>query len=101
MPNKIFKEEEKMKTAKKVISVILSVVAVICILGGIFYSVDRKRIGDNEDPVFAVKVYTLKDGGTKEYYGLGYKIIKYNKMGENGDIEKDDWEIGSFLLEYK
>ena len=68
---------------------------------GIFYSVDKKQIGSNENPIFAVKVFTLKDGGTKEYYGLGYKIIKYNKMGENGEIEKDNWEIGSFMLKYE
>ncbi len=90
-----------MKTFKKIISVILSIIAVICILGGIFYSVDKKRIGSNEEAIFAVKVFTLKDGGTKEYYGLGYKIIKYNKMGEDGKIEKDNWEIGSFALKYK
>lgn len=45
-----------MKTYKKIISVILSVIAAICILGGIFYSVVKKRIGSNEDPIFAVKV---------------------------------------------
>lgn len=90
-----------MKTSKKIISVILSVIAAVCILGGIFYSVDKKRISSNEEPIFAVRVFTLKDGGTKEYYGLGYKIIKYNKMGENGKIEKDNWEIGSFMLKYE
>lgn len=95
------KEADKMKTSQKIISVILSVIAVICILGGIFYSVDKKRIDSNEDPIFAVKVFTLKDGGTKEYYGLGYKIIIYNKMGENGEIEKDNREIGSFMLKYE
>lgn len=89
-----------MKTSKKIISVILSVIFAICILGGIFYSVDKKRIGSNEEPIFAVRVFTLKDGGTKEYYGLGYKII-YNKMGENGEIEKDTREIGSFMLKYE
>lgn len=90
-----------MKTFKKIISVILSVIIAICILGGIFYSVDKKRIGSNEEPIFAVRVFTLKDGGTKEYYGLGYKIIIYNKMGENGEIEKDNREIGSFMLKYE
>ncbi len=95
------KEADKMKTSKKIISVILSIIAAICILGGIFYSVDKKRIGSNEDPIFAVKLFTLKDGGTEEYYGLGYKIIIYNKMGENGEIEKDNREIGSFMLKYE
>lgn len=55
-----------MKTSKKIISVILSVIVAICILGGIFYSVDKKRIGSNKEPIFAVRVFTLKDGGTKE-----------------------------------
>ena len=50
-----------MKTSKKIISVILSVIVAICILGGIFYSVDKKRIGSNKEPIFAVRVFTLKD----------------------------------------
>ena len=77
------KEADKMKTSKKIISVILSIIAAICILGGIFYSVDKKRIGSNEDPIFAVKLFTLKDGGTLR---LG---LQNNHLQQNGRKRRD------------
>lgn len=32
----------------------------------------------NKGPFFAIKTKTYNDGGSKEYYGIGYKVIKYN-----------------------
>ena len=29
----------------------------------------------NKGPFFAIKTKTYNDGGTKEYYGIGYKAI--------------------------
>jgi hypothetical protein len=34
----------------------------------------------NKKPIFAIPILRHKDGGTVEYYGLGYKVIKYNKL---------------------
>ena len=31
-------------------------------------------------PVFAINTKIYKDGGSKEYTGLGYKVIKYNQL---------------------
>lgn len=46
-------------------------------------------------PFLAVKVKTHNDGGTKEYYGLGYKVIKYKvKDGRNTTV------VGSWTLKY-
>lgn len=46
-------------------------------------------------PFLAVKVKTHNDGGTKEYYGLGYKVIKYEvKDGRNTTV------VGSWTLKY-
>lgn len=46
-------------------------------------------------PFLAVKVKTHNDGGTKEYYGLGYKVIKYRvKDGRNTTV------VGSWTLKY-
>jgi len=46
-------------------------------------------------PYFALNTKTHKDGGTKEYYGLGYKVIKYNE--EEG---RKDTIIGNWSLNY-
>ena len=49
----------------------------------------------NKGPFFAIPVHTYDDGGTKEYYGLGYKVIKYHQVQGRRDIE-----IGTWALKY-
>jgi len=49
----------------------------------------------SKGPFFAIKTHTYKDGGTKVYYGIGYKVIKYNAT--NG---RKDKAIGSWNLKY-
>ena len=46
-------------------------------------------------PYFSLPVKTYDDGGTKEYYGIGYKVIKYNQIQGRRDLE-----IGSWSLKY-
>ena len=46
-------------------------------------------------PYFAINTKTYKDGGSKEYTGIGYKVIKYNqKQG------RKDMVIGTWGLKY-
>ena len=40
----------------------------------------------NKKPIFAIPIFKLKDDGTVEYYGFGYKVIKYNIL--------DNYETG-------
>lgn len=49
----------------------------------------------NAKPLFAIKTKTYKDGGTTEYYGLGYKVIKYNE-----EFGRRDTQIGFWNLKY-
>ncbi len=49
----------------------------------------------NVGPFFAVKTKTYNDGGTKEYKGLFYKVIKYAER--EGRV---DTVIGSWKLDY-
>lgn len=44
-------------------------------------------------PYFSIAVKTYDDGGTKEYYGLGYKVIKYNQVLGRKDIELGTWGL--------
>ncbi len=46
-------------------------------------------------PIFSIPLKTYDDGGTIEYYGLGYKVIKYNQIQG-----RRDKEIGSWSLKY-
>lgn len=49
----------------------------------------------NVGPIFAIKVKTYNDGGTKEYAGIFYKVIKYKQI--NG---RHDMVLGSYKLSY-
>lgn len=49
----------------------------------------------NVGPIFAIKVKTYNDGGTREYAGIFYKVIKYKQT--NG---RRDMVLGSYKLSY-
>lgn len=46
-------------------------------------------------PFFAIRTNVYEDGGTKVYYGLGYKVIKYNQ--EEG---KKGTKVGFWTMPY-
>ncbi len=90
-------EEEHIKVKKpynynKIIKVIFTILLIITIM--IITDVVAVTRFDS-GPFFALPLHTYKDGGTKEYYGVGYKVIKYNqKQGRR------DKEIGLWNLKY-
>lgn len=82
-------EEKKLKkkfTIIMIVALVLGTLVFIDVLIANYTSVG---------PFLAVKVKTHNDGGTKEYYGLGYKVIKYKvKDGRNTTV------VGSWTLKY-
>ena len=83
---------EKEKLIKKVSTIIIIIIIVIGILITTdFLLVTKKDIG----PFLAINTKTYNDGGTKEYYGLGYKVIKYNQK-----VGRRDTVIGSWFIKY-
>lgn len=80
---------------KKILKIILITLLVIILIDLIALIVDSKRIRKNKEPIFILKKEQYRDGGTKEFYGLGYKIIKYNKL--NG---YNKMHVGSWFLKY-
>lgn len=78
---------------------------IIILLFGIwlvFITTDSMLSKWNQRPIFSLPIVHYKDGGTIEYYGLGYKIIQYrsinNKMtGEKG---RKDTVFGLWNLKY-
>lgn len=87
-----FEEEKKKKTIsiKKVLTIILCTLLILIILSVVdIISVTKFEKG----PFFAIPIHTYEDGGTKEYYGLGYKVIKYNQLQGRRDIELGTWSL--------
>ena len=44
-------------------------------------------------PFFAIPLKKYDDGGTKAYYGIGYKVIKYNQIQGRRDRELGFWSL--------
>lgn len=78
----------KKNTWKRIINVVFSIIVIIIIM----ITVDYMRVTKyGYTPLFAIKTLELKDGGTKEYTGLGYKVIDYNEIKGRRDIEIGLW----------
>lgn len=73
------------------IGIIVFVVIIGC--GIIFGSIDKKRATDNKRPIFAVRTTIYKDGGSKEYMGLGYKVIVFNTLCGYKEVKFGSWQM--------
>lgn len=89
-----YEEEEvwnkKTKKTKRIINIIFSVIIAIIIMVAIdIICVAKFNVG----PFFSLPLHTYNDGGTKEYYGLGYKVIKYHQTQGRRDRELGTWSL--------
>lgn len=73
---------EKEKKIKKVINIVFIVMVVCLTMITIdIVCITRFQVG----PLFAIRTNVYADGGSKVYYGLGYKVIKYHQTeGKQG-----------------
>jgi hypothetical protein len=76
---------------KKVIKVILLVIASIILLGVIFGIVDNNRANSEKLPLFAVHVGKDKTTNADLYYGIGYVVVKCPPIPKNSEITVDDY----------
>ena len=73
-------------------------IKVILIILGIWLSiflVDFICVKTIKRPIFMIRTVIYKDGGTKEYLGLGYKVVKCNTL-----IDDNKVTIGTWALDY-
>ena len=93
-------EEEKIEgisvEEEKKIKKISTIVMIVIIVIGLLVTIDVLLVTKaNVGPFLAIRTKVYDDGGTKEYYGLGYKVIKYNQK-----VGRRDIAIGSWALKY-
>ena len=83
---------------KKVIKIICIVLGIIIMLGIIFFSIDNYRVSKGQTPIFCIKnpAGVIADGGTAEYFGLGYKVIDFNTLAGYDEIK-----IGTWFMKYE
>lgn len=65
-------------------------------LYALIFSIDLGLALNDQAPWFAVEVVTYKDGGTKVYLGLGYKVIRYHVIEG-----RQDTDFGTWFIQYR
>ena len=83
-------------TEEKHLFKILNIILVIVVVLAIMISIDIVCVSKyQKGPYFAIRTSVYKDGGTKIYYGLGYKVIKYHQ-----EVGRRDWQVGLWTMKY-
>jgi hypothetical protein len=81
------------KKTKKILQVLLFIWLV-------FSLTDFTLAQANRSPLFSVPLVRYKDGGSAEYYGLGYKVIRYVELSVERGPEVVKVDFGSWLMEF-
>lgn len=74
---KYFRRRDTKNIALILTSYVVYVVLLIYLIG-----TDINLINNGKEPKFALPVSYLKDGGSTQYYGLGYGIFRINSISE-------------------
>lgn len=69
-----------MNKIKKRIMIAVSMIIVLFAVSIIFYRVDLHRVQQGEKPIFSISFAGLDDGGSHDYWGLGYQIIIWHQL---------------------
>ncbi|WP_284644733.1 hypothetical protein [Paenibacillus silviterrae] len=67
----------------------------------LFFITDFSLAKVNKSPIFSVPVVMYKDGGSAEYYGLGYKVIKYVNLDAEKGSEVVRVDMGTWFIRFK
>ena len=59
----------------------------------LFLEVLKKKPLENKRPIFGVRTTICKDGGSKEYMGLGYKVIVFNTLCGYKEVKFGSWQM--------
>ena len=91
---KIIVEEKPVDKKYKRTKMIINIVFIVILLIIAMISIDIVRVAKyDKKPLFAINTKTYKDGGSKAYMGIGYKVIDYNQLQGRRDIEIGTWNL--------
>lgn len=76
------------------------IIGAILIIWIAFSITDFSLAKANKPPIFAIPVIKYKDGGSTEYYGLSYKVIKYVNLTVEGGPEVERVDFGTWLMRF-
>lgn len=74
------------------------IISIILIVWIAFIITDFSLAKINKAPIFSIPLIRHKDGGSTEYYGLGYKVIKYVDSTVEKGPEVRRVDFGTWLM---
>lgn len=77
-----------------------AIIGIILIIWFLFFITDFSLARANKSPIFAIPITMYKDGGSTEYYGLGYKVIKYVNLTVERGAEVVKIDFGTWFLRF-
>lgn len=93
--NVIEESYKEQKNSLKIVNKVINVILVFVLVLGSAIFIDTLSVSKfNVGPFFALKTKTYNDGGTKEYMGLFYKVIKYAETKGRVDTVIGSWKLG-------
>ena len=84
-----FSRSEKKKRRKMPIFLGILFLLIVSMVSFDVYRVTKYE----KAPIFAIPIRTYKDGGTKEYLGIGYKVIHYQQVQGRRDMVLGTWAL--------
>ncbi len=63
---------------KKTVKKICVIIILLILLGVTFFLVDFNLVVRKNEPKMCININIYNNGITKEYLGIGYKIVRYN-----------------------
>lgn len=76
------------------------IIGAILIIWITFFTTDFSLSKANKSPIFAIPVKRYKDGGSTEYYGLGYKVIKYVNLTVERGPNVENIDFGTWFMRF-
>ena len=92
---------KKPQHKNRVARFIVFLFSIIALLAS-FYVIDLNRVDNEEPPIFAIPILSLKDGGTIYKIGIGYGVFEWSRITtivENG-IEVNGNLVGYEFVKY-
>lgn len=74
------------------------ILIVFILLAMLFFAIDYSRVQKQKKPIFCIKnpAGEINDGGTVEYFGLGYKVIDFNRLDGYNEIKIGLWSMNYY-----
>ena len=61
----------------------IKILFIIILIWLAMFSIDFIRASNNQNPIFVLFTASIQDGGSAEFYCLGYKVIKYVSLDDS------------------